>query len=379
MEVPLLNLRPQYKALESELKAAVLEVLESTYYIMGPKVKELEEKIASYVGAKFGVGVSSGTDALLAALMAAEVSQGDIVVTTPYSFFATAGVITRLGAKPLFVDIDPKTYNISPEKLTEFFKAQDPETLKKIKAIVPVHLYGQAADMDPIMELSKEYGIYVIEDAAQAIGTTYPGKSGLKKAGAIGDFGCFSFFPSKNLGGIGDGGMVTTNDAALAEKLRQLRNHGMHPKYYHDFVGGNFRLDEIQAAALIVKLKYLDEWHTKRQANAQFYDETLDRDKFTLPHLAYGRENHIYNQYIIRVPDNRDGLREHFNANGIGHDVYYPVPFHLQKCFADLGYTKGDFPESELAAETTIALPIFPDLTPEMLSYVANSLNKFYG
>jgi len=377
MKVPLLDLKAQLDSIRPEVKAAVDEVLESTRYIMGPKVTELEKAVAAYCNAKYGVGVSSGTDALLIALMALDVRPGDLVLTTPYSFFATAGVVARLNAVPVFVDIDPETYNIDPQKIAEWFAAF-PEKVGKVKAIIPVHLYGQCADMDPILEIANKYDIPVIEDAAQAIGARYPSKTGVKRAGAMGTMGCFSFFPSKNLGGIGDGGMVVTNDEKLAEKLVKLRNHGSHPKYYHAMIGGNFRLDPIQAAVLSVKLKYLDDWHAARQANAVYYDEHFNLNGLKKPHIAYRREYHIYNQYILGVPGDRDALRKFLNEREIGHEVYYPVPFHLQECFKYLDYSKGDFPNSEYAAEHTIALPIYPELTDTMQQVVVDAIHEFY-
>lgn len=380
MNVPLLDLRAQYNSLAAELRSAVLEVLESTTYIMGPKIDELEAKIAEYSGAKHGIAVSSGTDALLVALMALDVKVGDIVVTTPYSFFASAGVVARLGATPVFVEIDPKTFLMDPAALRQWFESH-PAEVKRVKAIMPIHLFGQCADMDPILEVAQQYGAAVIEDAAQAIGATYPSKKlgDVKKAGAIGTIGCFSFFPSKNLGGIGDGGMVVTNDSALAEKLAKLRNHGAKPKYYHAMIGGNFRLDPIQAAALLVKLPHLNSWHRKRQENAHYYDENLNVAQIKKPIPVYGREHHIYNQYAILVENRRDELRAFLTENHIGNEVYYPVPFHLQECFQYLGYIQGQFPHSEYAASHSVALPIYPELTREMQDYVMKKLGEFYG
>jgi len=377
MNVPLLDLKAQFDSIRAEVKLAVDDVLESTRYIMGPKVTEFEERVAEYCGANFAVGVSSGTDALLISLMALDVKPGDLILTTPYSFFATAGVVARLNAVPVFVDINPDTYNIDPEKIREWFTT-NPNKIDKVKAIIPVHLYGQCADMDPILEIADQYGIPVIEDAAQAIGSRYPSKQGVKRAGSMGAMGCFSFFPSKNLGGIGDGGMVTTNNKELAEKLVKLRNHGSHPKYYHAMIGGNFRLDAIQAAVLLVKLKHLDSWHAGRQKNAVFYDQHWTNPLFKKPVIAYQREFHIYNQYILAVPAKRDELVEYLHKNDIGCEVYYPVPFHQQECFQYLGYKTGDFPISEYAAEHIIALPIYPELTDEMKGYVVRKIEEFY-
>jgi len=377
MKVPLLDLKAQFEGIRAEVKLAVDDVLESTRYIMGHKVTEFEENIAEYCGANFAVGVSSGTDALLISLMALDVKPGDLVLTTPYSFFATAGVVARLNAVPVFVDINPDTYNIDPEKIREWF-VTNPAKIDKVKAIIPVHLYGQCADMDPILEIADQYGIPVIEDAAQAIGSRYPSKQGVKRAGSMGAMGCFSFFPSKNLGGIGDGGMVTTNNKELAEKLVKLRNHGSHPKYYHAMIGGNFRLDPIQAAVLLVKLKHLDGWHAGRQRNAVFYDQHWTNPLFIKPVIAYKREFHIYNQYILSVPAKRDELVEYLHKNDIGCEVYYPVPFHQQECFQHLGYKTGDFPISEYAAEHIIALPIYPELTDEMKAHVVRKIEDIY-
>ena len=378
MKVPLLDLNAQLQTIEKEVKAAVNEVIDSTRYIMGPKVEELEAKIAEYTGAKYATGVSSGTDALLIALMALDIGPGDIVITTPFSFFATAGVIARLGAIPVFVDIDPDTYNLSPDALLKWFESET-EKRNKVKAIIPVHLYGQCADMDPIVEVAKEYNIPVVEDAAQAIGARYPSKIGVKKAGTMGTMGCFSFFPSKNLGAMGDGGMVVTDDAGINEKLKKLRNHGAKPKYYHALIGGNFRLDPIQAAILLVKLPHLDKWHSMRQKNATYYDENLNVKGIKKPVVAYKREFHIYNQYVISVAEKRDELRNFLTENNIGTEIYYPVPFHKQECFQYLGYKSGDFPNSEYATKHTIALPIYPELTTEMQDYVIEKIVRSKG
>ena len=378
MKVPLLDLQAQLKPIEKEIKEAVLEVIESGRYIMGPKVEELEREIASYCGASFALGVTSGTDALLVSLMGLDVGPGDYVVTTPYSFFATAGVVARLNATPVFVDIDPDTYNIDPQLIKEWFE-KNPDRVEKVKAIIPVHLYGQCADMDSILTVADTYGIPVIEDAAQAIGSQYPSKSGIKKAGSMGLAGCFSFFPSKNLGAMGDGGMVVTNDDAFYEKIKKLRNHGAAPKYYHAMIGGNFRLDPIQAAVLLVKLPYLDSWHDGRQKNAAYYNQNLNVKNIMKPKVAYNSSYHIYNQYVILVPEKRDELRAFLNEKQIGNEVYYPVPFHLQECFQYLNYKKGDFPHSEYAAEQTIALPIYPELTDAMKDYIVESIMMFYG
>ncbi|MDP8242436.1 MAG: DegT/DnrJ/EryC1/StrS family aminotransferase [Candidatus Hinthialibacter antarcticus] len=379
MKVPLLDLNAQLKTIEQDVKDAVLEVVDSTRYIMGPKIEELEQEVAAYVGAKHGIGVSSGTDALLVALMALDVGPGCRVITTPYSFFATAGVVTRLGATPVFIDIDPDTYNICPQALKAWFASASQEEIGSVKAIIPVHLYGQCADMGPIIEIANHYGLAIVEDAAQAIGARYPSQTGVTKAGAMGTVGCFSFFPSKNLGGIGDGGMVVTSDAALAEKIAKLRNHGASPKYYHSMVGGNFRLDPIQAAVLLVKLPHLDSWHAMRQKNAEYYDVNLAVDTVKKPQIAYQREYHIYNQYVLRLPGRRDELRAFLSENDIGNEVYYPAAFHQQECFKYLGYQAGAFPNSEHAAAYTIALPIYPELTDEMKDYVITKIQEFYA
>ena len=375
MKIPLLDLKAQLNLIEKEVKEAVNEVIDSTRYIMGPKVEALESEIAAYSGAKYGTGVSSGTDALLVSLMALSIKPGDLVITTPFSFFATAGVIARLNAKPVFVDIDPDTYNISPDALKQWFETHAEES-HRVKAIIPVHLYGQCANMDPICELADAHGIPIVEDAAQAIGAEYPSRSGPKKAGSMGALGCFSFFPSKNLGCIGDGGMVVTNDPGLNEKLKMLRNHGAKPKYYHAMIGGNFRLDPIQAAVLLVKLPHLDQWHTMRQQNAAYYDEKLKDLDVKTPFVAYGRDHHIYNQYVISVPENRDGLRQFLADNDVNTEIYYPVSFHMQACFKDLGYREGDFPNSEYAANHTLALPVYPELTREMQDYVVDKIRE---
>ena len=375
MKVPLLDLKAQYQTLRDRILEVTQEVYDSQYFILGPKVAALEEAIARYCRAEYGVGVSSGTDALVLSLMAAGIGAGDRVVTTPYTFFATAGSIVRVGAVPVFVDIDHQTYNLAADKLEACVAALDGKVRRQIKAIIPVHLYGQCADMDPILKVAADNGWLVIEDAAQAIGAEYQGR----RAGSIGDYGCFSFFPSKNLGAFGDGGMVTTTREPIAERLRILRNHGADPKYYHQWVGGNFRLDALQAAIITVKLAYLDQWTAARQANARRY-----RERFHALGLSYqvrlpvAKENrHVYNQFVIQVGNRRDQLRRFLEAAGIGTEVYYPVPLHLQQCFAGLGYGKGDFPVAEKAAETTLALPIYPELTSDQQTYVVESINAF--
>lgn len=363
MQVPLLDLKPQYAVLRDRIRRAIDEVCESQHFILGPQVEKLERDIATYSQCAYGVGVSSGTDALLVALMALDIRAGDEVITTPYSFFATAGVIARLGARPVFVDIEPQTYNINPSLI-------EPAITPRTRAIMPVHLFGQCADMAPILDIARRYGLPVIEDAAQAIGAEYQGR----RAGSLGTMGCFSFFPSKNLGGFGDGGMVVTNDAELAERVRILRVHGSKPKYYHSVIGGNFRLDAIQAAVLNVKLQHLDAWTAGRQRNARFYDAAFADLPLTRPAAV---RHHIYNQYVIRTPQ-RDALQAHLKDANIGTEIYYPVPLHLQKCFAYLGHKAGDFPEAESAARETLALPIYPELSQEQLDYVAQQVRAFF-
>jgi dTDP-4-amino-4,6-dideoxygalactose transaminase len=366
IKVPLLDLKAQYKTIREEIRAVVDKVLESQYFINGGEVRELEAAVAAYSGCKKGVGVSSGTDALLCGLMALNIGPGDEVITSPYTFFATAGSIWRTGAKPVFVDIEYDTFNIDPAKI-------DAAITPKTKAIIPVHLYGQCAEMDPILAIAKKHNLFVIEDAAQSIGSVYRGR----KACTMGTIGCLSFFPSKNLGGLGDGGMIMTNDEALADRIAMFRMHGSKVKYYHQFVGGNFRLDTLQAAGLLVKLKYLDQWSAKRRQNAKLYDELLAGcSKVVMPKVRPYNVS-IYNQYIIRVGEKRDALKDFLIQNGIGCEIYYPVSLHMQECFASLGYKKGDFPESEKAAAETLALPIYPELTDEQIRYVAEKIKSF--
>ena len=372
MPVPLLDLKAQYATIREEIREAIDRVVESQYFILGAEVKALEKEIAAYSQCEYGIGVSSGTDALLVCLMALDLKPGDEIITTPYTFFATAGCVTRLGAKPVFVDIDPLTYNIDPAEI-------ETAITDRTRAIMPVHLYGQMAEMDAIMEVAQKHGLVVIEDAAQAIGSEYKGR----RAGSIGHFGCFSFFPSKNLGGFGDGGMVVTNDPDLAERVNILRKHGSKPKYYHHVVGGNFRLDAIQGAVLRVKLKYLDGWSDARQRNAATYRQLFSQADIPAeaPGILMPTElpdyRHIYNQFIIRCP-RRDELVAYLKEHHIGCAIYYPVPMHLQKCFAELGYKEGDFPVSEQAAKETLAVPIYPELTKEMQARVVEVISAFY-
>lgn len=392
MNVPLLDLKAQYATIKDEILAAMHPVMDAQAFILGPAVASFEKAAAAYCRSPFAIGVSSGTDALLLALMAENIGPGDEVITSPYSFFATAGSIARLGAKPVYVDIEPVKFNLDPSKIEA---AITPRT----KAIMPVHLYGRCAKMNTILDIARRHKLAVIEDAAQAIGADFQGA----RAGTMGDYGCFSFFPSKNLGGFGDGGLVTTNDPVRAERLRILRVHGMDPKYYHQFIGGNFRLDALQAAVLEVKLRHLDSWTAGRQRNALRYlklftDAGLVGKPVVLPKLppataaqAIGDEKsgpgtlnpgncscrHVINQFVLRVP-RRDELLKHLQKNGVGCEVYYPVPLHLQACFAHLGHKPGDFPESERAARETLAIPVYPELTDAQAEYVVATVAAFY-
>lgn len=385
MNVPLLDLTLQYKQIQDEVEPAILSIAQSQKLILGKEVEHLEEQIADYCGVKYAIGVSSGTDALLAALMAIGVGIGDEVIIPTYSFFATAGVVARLNARPIFVDSDPITFNIAPNQIEQ---AITPKT----KAIMPVHLFGQICDMDAIMNIAEKHSLPVIEDAAQAIGCQY--KDG-RRAGAFGLMGCFSFYPTKNLGCFGDGGMIVTNDAELAKKLKQIRNHGMEPKYYHHHIGGNFRLDAIQAAVLNVKLKYLPEWHRKRRENAALYNELFikyalaentgitefdEKNKVLLPEAIYqnsGFEDyHIYNQYVIQV-EKRDELRQFLSSKNIGTEIYYPVPFHRQPCFKEVVDKNKSYPIADKLANHSLALPIFPELNEEQIEYVVQTIEEF--
>ena len=375
MKVPLLDLKAQYATIKAEVNAAIAEVMESQHFILGPKVEECEKAIASYSTCAHGVGMSSGSDALLACLMAENIGAGDEVITTPYTFFATAGAIARVGATPVFVDIDPVTYNIDTTQI-------ESRVTRRTRAIIPVHLYGQMAEMDAIMAVAGNHGLTVIEDAAQAIGAEYKGR----RAGSIGHYGCFSFFPSKNLGAAGDAGMVVTNDAQRAEKLRIVRGHGSKPKYHHKVIGGNFRLDALQAAVISAKLPHLDAWTAGRQKNAKRYDRLFeeaglvaaaqDSSGVGLPKVRENR--HIYNQYVIRV-SHRDQLQESLKGQGVGTEVYYPVPMHLQECFAYLGHKVGSFSESEKAANQTLAIPVHPELSEAEAQYVVGCVRDFYA
>jgi dTDP-4-amino-4,6-dideoxygalactose transaminase len=380
--VPLLDLRAQYETIRDEVRAAVDRVFDSQHFVLGGEVQVLEEEIARYSQTKFAIGCASGSDALLLALMSCEVGAGDEVITTPFSFFATAGAITRLGARPVFVDIDERTFNLNPALVSE-------AVTERTKAIIPVHLYGQCAEMDPIMEISRQgwrqtagtdggFPIPIIEDAAQAIGA----EDARRRAGSLGTIGCFSFYPSKNLGGAGDGGMLVTNDLEHARRLHMLRVHGEETKYHHQVVGINSRLDALQAAVLRVKLPHLEEWTTARQRKAQqyelmFIDAGLS-EQIEVPFVR-ARSRHIFHQFVIRVRDGRrDALRDHLRECGVGTDIYYPVPLHLQKCFSFLGYQEGDLPVAEQAAKETLALPVYPELTDEQQDYVVSSIAEFF-
>lgn len=378
MKVPLLDLQAQYRTIRHEIEPAVLAVFESQGFIMGPRVESCEKALAAYCRTPFALGVSSGTDALLLALMAEDIGAGDEVIAPAYTFFATAGSIHRTGARPVFVDIDPVSFNLDPAAVAA---AVTPRT----RALMPVHLYGQVADLPPLMALAAARNLVVIEDACQAIGAEHQGR----RAGSVGQYGAFSFFPSKNLGGAGDGGLLTTGDPARAERARILRNHGMEPRYYHHLVGGNFRLDALQAAVVEIKLRHLDAWTEGRRANAARYGELFAASKLDLlPAGASPRRGQIvlpaavtdrpiYNQYVVRAAD-RDALRAHLAAAGVGTEVYYPVPLHRQDCFRSLGYAEGALPESERAARETLALPVYPELTAEQLEYVVKQIAGFY-
>jgi dTDP-4-amino-4,6-dideoxygalactose transaminase len=393
MRVPLLDLSGQYAALAEPIKAAIDEVLATQHFILGPKVEAFERDVARYCGSPHAIGVSSGTDALLAVFMAMGLGPGDAVLTSDYSFFATGSCVSRVGATPVFIDIDPATYNISPAALALYLESCRQETdgtLRtpkgdRVRAIVPVHLFGLCCEMDAVLEIARSFKVEIIEDAAQAIGAEYPSRSGNAQAGTMGDSGTLSFYPSKNLGAAGDAGMILCRDEAFAKRVRVCRQHGMEPRYYHHFIGGNFRLDELQAAILAVKLPYLDQWSAARRRVADGYGDEFRRlglaDQIRLPAEPYrdrGLTNHhIYHQYVIRTPK-RDALREHLTRREIGTAIYYPLALHAQECFRSLGYKAGDFPESERAARETLALPIYPELSAEAQSYVVESIAEFF-
>jgi dTDP-4-amino-4,6-dideoxygalactose transaminase len=376
MKVPFFDLVPQFVSLENEIQSALGEVFKTQQFILGPQVKTLELAISQYAETPHAIGVASGSDALLLSLMALGIEAGDEVLLPPFTFFATAGAVSHVGAIPVFVDIDPLTFNMDPSKLEE-------KITRKTKAIIPVHLFGQCADMDPILRIANSNHLFVIEDAAQALGSDYrpDPKTRGRKAGQMGDFGCFSFFPTKNLGAFGDAGMIVTRDPALAERTRLLRVHGSHPKYFHKLIGINSRLDTLQAAILLVKLQFLDQWTQERQKKAKQYERNLSHlaatlTGFQLPITQY-ENRHIYNQYMILAPE-RDRLRHFLQEKGIGTEIYYPVPLHLQECYAFLNHRRGDFPASEKASEEILALPIFPELTDDQQTYVAEQIKAFY-
>lgn len=367
LDVPLLDLKTQYAALKSEIMPVVERVLDGQYMINGPEVGEFECHAAGYCNTKFAVGCSSGTDALILAMMALDLKPGDEVITSPFTFFATVGSIHRHGLKPVFIDIDPETFNFDAEQL-------EAAVNEKTRAIMPVHLFGQLADMDTVLDVAEKHDLKVIEDAAQSIGA----KQNDAPAGSLGHAGCFSFFPSKNLGGAGDGGLVTSNDEDVYKRLLMMRNHGAHERYYHDEVGGNFRLDTLQAAYLSIKLKHLDTWHAGRRSNAAFYDAGLkDVEQVTTPAIAEGNES-IYNQYTLRV-QNRDELQKYLGEAGIGSAIYYPLCMHEQKCFSYLGHKTGDFPVAEHAAAEVLSVPIYPELIEDQLGHVVETIKAFYG
>ena len=384
MKVPLLDLKPQLESLHGEILEAVTRVVKSTQYIMGPEIEGLEKEIAEYCGTADAVGVSSGTDALLLSLMALDIGPGDIVLTSDFSFFATAGVISRLNATPVFLDIDPDTWNLDPRQVEQKLESMSAKERKRVKAIIVVHLYGQSAEMKPLLDCAESYGIPVIEDAAQAIGAEYELNSTACKVGSMGTFGCFSFFPSKNLGGIGDGGIITVQDPELASVLRLKRVHGGKKKYYHRVIGGNFRLDPIQAAVIRVKLPHLSSWHRKRRENAHYYNQLFEKAGLaprilTPPELHNSNLNfpHIYNQYVIRA-EKRDELQQYLRESDCASEVYYPIPFHLQECFSNLECDTSALKNSEEAAKTVLALPIYPELPREMQEYMVERIASFF-
>ncbi len=365
MKVPILDLKAQYAKYKSEAMRAIEEVCDSQMLCLGPAVAKFESEAAAYCGCKYAIGVSSGTDALLVSLMAAGIGESDEVITTPFTFFASAGAVARLGARPVFADVDPDTFNINPGKIEEKISS-------RTRAIVPVHLYGQAAQMKQIMEIARKHKLIVIEDAAQAMGAMQDSK----KAGTIGDIGCFSFYPTKNIGAFGDAGLVATNDEKLAEKIKLLRVHGENPRYFYKMIGGNFRMDNIQGAVLSVKLKYLDEWNDRRRKNAEIYDKLFAGAIVKPPKIEQNNVS-IYHQYTVAVPK-RDALQKYLGEQSIGSAIFYPQPLHLQECFEGLGYRKGDFPVAEELAEKVLSLPIYPELTPEQIEYVAKTVLAFY-
>ena len=389
MKVPLLDLRIQYQNIKDEIDAKMQKVVTSQQFILGHEVEALEREMAEFIQTDDAAGVSSGSDALIVSLMALGIGSGDKVVTTPFTFFATAGAIARVGAQPVFCDIEPESFSLDPDKLASLLQeSAGQRNHSRIKAVLPVHLYGQTCDMDPIMEASRSRGLSVIEDACQSVGSEYPSRSGVRKSGTIGDLGTLSFFPSKNLGGFGDGGMVLINRSELGSRIRGLRNHGESTRYFYEEVGGNFRLDALQAAVLRVKLKHLNEWQKGRRERADYYQSLfseaglIDDGFIRIPKEIYRdsgiKEYHTYHQYVIRA-FNRDKLQKHLTENGIGTSIYYPRPLHLQKCFAYLGYSKGDFPQSEKAAREVLALPVFPELQDGQQQYIVDKIREFYS
>lgn len=365
MQIPLLDLKAQYNSCKDEIARAMAEVCESQTFALGPAVTAFEKNIADYCGCEYAIGVSSGTDALLVALMALNIQPGDEVITTPFTFFASAGSIARLGATPVFADVDPSSYNIDPAAIEQ-------KVTEKTKAIMPVHLFGQVAQMQEIAAIAQRYNLNIVEDAAQAIGASREGV----KAGGFGDCGCFSFYPTKNLNAFGDAGLVATNSEDIAEKLKILRNHGQNPTYFYKVIGGNFRLDSIQAAVLDVKLKYLEGWNEKRRRHAAMYDEILADSPITIPKIEPGAKS-IYHQYTITAPD-RDALKEFLAGSGVASAIFYPKPLHLQDCFKNLGYNEGDLPVAEKLCRDVLSLPIYPELKPEQVEHVAKTVLKFY-
>jgi len=387
MQVPLLDLRAQYAPLRARIEQAIREVCDSQRFVLGPRVAQLERDLAKYSQTKHAIGMSSGTDALLVALMALDIGPGDEVITSPYTFFATGGVVARLGARPVFCDIDPQTFNLAPTAVATFIEEScesrggqlvNRRTGGVVRALMPVHLYGQVAEMDALLGIANQHALYVVEDAAQAIGAVLADG---RRAGSIGSIGCLSFFPTKNLGAFGDAGMCTTNDPVLAQKLQILRVHGGEPKYYHAVIGGNFRLDELQAAVLVIKLEHLDDWTAARQRNAAHYTEAIASAKLeelvTVPTVLPGAR-HIFNQYVIRA-ERRDELRAHLLERGVGTEIYYPLALHRQQCFAYLGHRPDEFPNAVCASEETLALPIYPELESAQLDYVVDKIAEFYG
>ncbi len=388
MDIPFLDLRAQYQTIKEEIDQKIMEVVTSQNFVLGTEVESLEKEVAAYSGVRYAVGVSSGSDALIISLMALDVGENDAVITTPFTFFATAGAIARVKARPVFCDIEKSGYNLDPEKLAELLEAHSNKHGEPlIKAVIPVHLYGQCADMTSIVSLAKKYDLSVIEDAAQAIGAEYPASEGIKKACSLGDTGTLSFFPSKNLGGFGDGGMVLTEDEGLAQKLKLLRVHGSRNKYFYDVIGGNFRLDALQAAVLRVKLRHLEHWQQKRIEKASYYDRIFRESGLgveglvQIPEALYkdsGVANfHTYHQYVIKAK-NRDSLMKFLKDKGVNTAIYYPLPLHLQKCFAYLGYKEGDLPVAEEASREVLALPIYPELTSDQQDFIVSSIRAFY-